>query len=155
MSEESLPNRLRSRAGEKASGGTQYTTKDFQLEVLGQLTELQSFAEAMEKNWHEELKAIRDQKLLKFDSRTLVALGAILLSISGYVVQDARNTARQDSEIESTKARVVRLEQIAATNTEGRIRTEEELTKLREGQAEIKGMIQAHDSATRKGHQEK
>jgi hypothetical protein len=155
MNEENSLNRLRSRAVEKTNAGTQYTTKDFQLEVLGQLAELQNFAEALEQNWREELKAIRDQRLLKFDSRTLVALGAIALSIAGYIVQDARNTARQDSDIESTKARVVRLEQIAATNTEGRIRTEEELAKLREGQAEIKAMIEAHDSATRKYRQEK
>jgi len=155
MSEENLLNRLRSRAAEKANAGTQYTTKDFQLEVLGQLSELQNLAAAMEQNWREELKAIKDQRLLKFDSRTLVALGAIALSITGYIVQDARNTARQDSEIESTKARVVRLEQIAATNTEGRIRTEEELAKLREGQAEIKVMIEAHDSATRKDRKER
>jgi soluble cytochrome b562 len=155
MSEESLVNRLRSRAVEKASAGTQYTTKDFQLEVLGQLAELQNVAEAMEKSWREEVKAIKDQRLIKFDSRTLVALGAIALSILGYIVQDARNTARQESEIDSTKARVVRLEQIASTNTEGRIRTEEELAKLREGQAEIKAMIQSHDSPARKGHQDK
>jgi soluble cytochrome b562 len=157
MSEESLLNRLRSRAVEKASAGTQYTTKDFQLEVLAELTELQSLAEATEKGWREELKAIRDQRLLKFDSRTLVAAGAVALSILGYIVQDARNTARQESEIESTKARVVRLEQIASTNTEGRIRTEEELAKLREGQAEIKAMIQAqaHDGAMKKARQEK
>jgi hypothetical protein len=155
MSEENLLSRVRSRMVEKPSGGTPYTTKDFQLEVLAQLAELQNLAETMEKNWREEIKAARDQKLLKFDSRTLVALGAIALSITGYIVQDARNTARQDSEIESTKTRVVRLEQVAATNTEGRIRTEEELTKLREGQAEIKVMIQAHDSATRKVRQEK
>jgi hypothetical protein len=155
MSEEGLLNRLRSRAGEKASGGVQYTTKDFQLEVLGQLAELQNYAEAIEKNWREEVKAIKDQRLFKFDSRTLVALGAIALSITGYVAQDARNMARQDSEIEATKARVVRLEQIAATNTEGRIRTEEELAKLREGQAEIKAMIQAHGSASGKERQDK
>jgi soluble cytochrome b562 len=127
-----------------------YYSKDFQLDVLGQLAELQNLAGSTEKNWREELKTIKDQRLLRFDSRTLVALGAIALSITGYVVQDARNTARQDSEIEATKARVVRLEQIAATNTEGRIRMEEELTKLREGQAEIKTMIEAHDSATGK-----
>ncbi|HEV2324951.1 MAG TPA: hypothetical protein VGS10_13455 [Terracidiphilus sp.] len=150
MNEESLLNRLRPRALEKASGGPQYTTKDFQLEVLGQLAELQSLAEMMEQNWREEIKALKDQRLLKFDSRTLVALGAVALSITGYVVQDARNIARQDSEIESTRARVARLEQIAATNTEGRIRTEEEVAKLREGQAEIKGMIQARDNASRK-----
>jgi hypothetical protein len=155
MSEESLLNRLRSRATEKATAGTQYTTKDFQLEVLGQLAELQNLTETMQKNWREEVKAIRDQRLIKFDSRTLVALGAIALSILGYIVQDARGAARQESEIESTKARVVRLEQIAATNTEGRIRTEEELAKLREGQAEIKAMIQAHDGVSKKGRQDK
>jgi soluble cytochrome b562 len=79
-----------------------------------------------------------------------MALGAIALSITGYVIQDARNTAKQDAEIESTRARVVRLEQIAATNTEGRIRTEVQLGELREGQNEIKAMIQAHDSASKK-----
>lgn len=155
MTEEGLLNRLRHRTSEKVSAGAQYTTKDFQLEVLGQLSELHNLTEEMQKCWGEELKVIKDQRLLKFDSRTLVALGAIALSISGYVVQDARNTARQDSEIEATKARVVRLEQIAATNTEGRIRMEEELTKLHEGQAEIKAMIQAHDNASRKNHTEK
>jgi len=149
MNEDTL-NRLRHRAGaDKTLAPGSYTSKDFQLEVLGELAELHDLSEGMQKNWREELKVIKDQRLLKFDSRTLVALGAIALSISGYVVQDARNTARQDSEIEATKARVVRLEQIAATNTEGRIRTEEELTKLREGQAEIKVMIQAHDTASR------
>jgi soluble cytochrome b562 len=66
------------------------------------------------------------------------------------VIQDARNTARRDSEIEATKARVVRLEQIAATNTEGRIRTEVELGELRDGQAEIKALIRAHDDASMK-----
>lgn len=156
MNEESLLNRLRFRATtDKTGSGTQYTAKDFQLEVLGQLADLQRVAASMNKNWGEEIKAVKDQRLLKFDSRTLVAMGAVALSILGYVVQDARNTARQDSDIEATKARVVRLEQIAATNTEGRIRSEEELTKLREGQAEIKAMLQAHDSATRKGQQDK
>lgn len=154
MNEETLLNRLRHRAGvDKALAPGSYTARDFQLEVLGELAELHELSEVMQKNWREELKVIKDQRLLKFDSRTLVALGAIALSISGYVVQDARNTARQDSEIEATKARVVRLEQIAATNTEGRIRTEEELTKLREGQAEIKVMIQAHDNASRTSRQ--
>lgn len=153
MNEESLLSRLRPRPAEKAgSSGAQYTTKDFQLEVLGQLAELQNLAETMKTNWRDEVKAIKEQKLLKFDSRTLVALGAVALSITGYVLQDARNTARQDSEIEATKARIVRLDQIAAANTEGRIRSEEELTKLREGQAEIKAMIQAHDSASRKSY---
>ena len=65
-------------------------------------------------------------------------------------IQDARNTARQDSELEATKARVQRLEQIATTNTEARIRTEVQLGELRDGQNEIKSLIQAHDSASRK-----
>jgi|SRR5579871_1139111 soluble cytochrome b562 len=148
MSEESVLNRLRHRA-EKIPNA-QYTAKDFQLEILSELAEMRDFAESLEQNWRDELKVIKEQRLLKFDSRTLVALGAVALSISGYVIQDARNTARQDADIEATKARVVRLEQIATTNTEGRIRTEAELEELRQGQAEIKTMIQAHDDANRK-----
>jgi heme oxygenase len=82
-------------------------------------------------------------------------LAAVALSITGYVVQDARNSSRQDTEIEATKARVQRLEQIAATNTEARIRTEVQLGELRDGQNEIKTLIQAHDSASRKGNGKK
>jgi soluble cytochrome b562 len=151
MSEENFLNRQRQRPGvEKIAPAAQYTAKDFQLEVLGKLAEVQSLAESLQKNWLEDLKVMREQRLFKFDGRTLVAMGAVVLSIAGYVIQDARNTARQDNEIDTTKARVVRLEQIAATNTEGRIRTEAELQELREGQAEIKVLIQAHDNATRK-----
>jgi hypothetical protein len=156
MSEESLVNRLRHRAAaEKVANSAQYTAKDFQLEVLSQLAEVQTLAESMEKNWLDELKSIRDQRLLKFDSRTLVALGAVILSVAAYVIQDARNSARQDAEIETTKTRITRLEQIAATNTEARIRTESQLQELREGQSEIKVLIQAHDSGSRKAHQDK
>ena len=70
--------------------------------------------------------------------------GDSVLFKRGDVWNDARNSARQDTEIETTKSRVVHLEQIAATNTEGRIRTEAELQELREGQSEIKVLIQAH-----------
>ena len=151
MNEDSVLNRQRHRASvEKTAPAVQYTAKDFQLEVLGKLAEMQDLAGVLEKSWRDEMKGVREQRLVKFDSRTLIAMGAVALSIAGYVVQDARNSARQDSEIEATKGRVVRLEQIAATNTEGRIRTEAELAELREGQAEIKVMIQAHDSASRK-----
>lgn len=45
---------------------------------------------------------------------------------------------------------MLRLEQIAATNTEGRIRTEVQLGELREGQNEIMTMIQEHDQASKK-----
>ena len=144
-------NRLRNGA-ERTAPSVQYTAKDFQLEVLDRLEEMRGRgAESLDESWNKKLEAVKEQRLLKFDSRTLIALGAIALSISGYVIQDARNTARQDSEIEATKARVLRLEQIAAANTEGRIRTEVQLGELREGQNEIKAMIQAHDNASKKG----
>jgi hypothetical protein len=42
------------------------------------------------------------------------------------------------------------LEQIAATNTEARIRTEVQLVELREGQTEIKTLIQAQAMASKK-----
>ena len=138
-------------AAERAAVAVPYTAKDFQLEVLDRLEEMQSFTAALEETWEKKLETVREQRLLRFDSRALIALGALALSIAGYVLQDARNSARQDSEIEATKARIVRLEQIAAANTEGRIRTEVELGQLRDGQNEIKALIQAHDMATKKG----
>ncbi len=128
----------------------QHSARDFQLEVLDRLEEMQGLAASLEDSWNKKLEAVKEQRLVRFDSRTLIALGAIALSIAGYVIQDARNIARQDSEIESTKARVQRLEQIATTNTEARIRTEVQLSALAEGQNEIKVMIQAHDSAGKK-----
>jgi len=156
MSEETLISRLRHRgAAEKMMNSGQYTAKDFQLEVLSQLAEVQTLAESMEKSWLDELKSSREQRLLKFDSRTLVALGAVILSVAAYVIQDARNSARLDAEIETAKTRVTRLEQIAATNTEGRIRTEAQLQELREGQSEIKAMIQAHESASKNARRDK
>ena len=132
---------------EKAIAG-QYTVKDFQLEVLDRLAEMQQLTEELQEERQRDLQ--RYERTLKLDARTLVAIGAIALSVAGYVIQDARGSARLDSEIEATRARVVHLEQIAATNTEGRIRTEVELGELRQGQAEIKAMIQAHDTATKK-----
>jgi soluble cytochrome b562 len=150
MNEDCGLSKFRNRGGAEKAAAVQYTAKDFQLEVLGKLAEVQNLAESLDASWDRKLEAVREQRLLKFDTRTLIALGAIALSLSGYVIQDARNTARQDSEIEATKARVVRLEQIAATNTEGRIRTEVELGELRDGQAEIKALIRAHDDASMK-----
>lgn len=142
--------RQRQRVAERPASGVTYSAKDFQLEVLDRLEEMRSFAEALDESWDKKLQAVKEQRLLKFDSRALIAIGALALSITGYVIQDARNTARQDSEIEATKARVMRLEQIAATNTEARIRTEVQLGELRDGQNEIKALIQAHDIASRK-----
>jgi len=151
MSEENFQSRTRHRAVLEKTAPIQYTAKDFQLEVLDRLAEMQSAAAALEEAWDQKLEAVRDQRLAKFDSRALIALAAVALSVAGYVIQEARNTARQDSEIEATTARVMRLEQIAATNTEARIRTEVQLAELRDGQAEIKALIQIHESGSKKG----
>src|SRR5579871_1014640 len=150
MNETIALNRQRSRSGERTAAAVPYTAKDFQLEVLDRLEGMQELAQSLEQGWDRKLEAVKEQRLLKFDSRALIALGAIALSIAGYVIEDARNSAKQDSEIQATQARVLRLEQIAATNTEARIRTEVQLGELQEGQNEIKAMIQAHDSASKK-----
>lgn len=155
MSDATILSRQRVRGGERPGPPAQYTAKDFQLEVLDRLEEMQALAAGLEEFWDKKLEAVKEQRLLKFDSRTLIALGAVALSLAGFVIQDARSTARQDSEIEATKARVMRLEQIAATNTEARIRTEVQLGALRDGQEEIKAMIQAHDSGSRGGIERK
>ena len=133
-----------------AVAGTQYSAKDFQLEVLDRLAEVQDFAASLEQSWEKKLEAVKEQRLVKFDSRALIAMGALALSISGYVIQGARNSARQDSELAATEARVQRLEQIAATTTEARIRTEVQLGELREGQNEIKALLEPHNSAGRR-----
>lgn len=91
----------------------------------------------------------------RFELKTMVAIAAILLSITGYVIEDARNTSRQDAEIESTQVRVSNLEKIASANTEARIRTEVQLGELREGQQEIKAMLRAHDNQTLKALRKK
>jgi hypothetical protein len=150
MSEDTFQSRQRHRGGVEKPVPVVYTAKDFQLEVLGRLAEMQSLAESLEVTWDNKLEAVKDQRLLKFDSRVLIALGAVALSVTGYVIQEARNAARQDSEIETTKARVVRLEQIAAINTEARIKTEVQLGELREGQTEIKTLIQAQAVVSKK-----
>ncbi len=152
MSEASVLRGQRVRGvAERAAVAVPYTAKDFQLEVLDRLEEMQSFTALLEETWDKKLETVREQRLLRFDSRALIALGALALSIASYVIQAARSSARQDSEMESAKARILRLEQIATTNTEARIRTEVQLSELREGQNEIKALIQAHDLATKKG----
>jgi hypothetical protein len=72
------------------------------------------------------------------------------MSHTYYTNTDARNTARQESEIETTKARVVSLEQIATTNTESRIRTEVQLGELRDELAEIKVLLVAQENVNKK-----
>jgi hypothetical protein len=130
---------------------TQYTARDFQLEVLDRLSDTQALTEASQEAWRNELKLLRElNSPLKFDPRTLVALGAVALSLTGYALQDARNASKRDAEIEAMKVRVTHLEQIAATNTEARIRTEVQLDDLREGQSEIKQMIEERYSGAKK-----
>jgi hypothetical protein len=130
---------------------TQYTARDFQLEVLDRLSDTQAVTEASQEAWRNELKLLRElNSPLKFDPRTLVALGAVALSLTGYALQDARNASKRDAEIEAMKVRVTHLEQIAATNTEARIRTEVQLDDLREGQSEIKQMIEERYSGAKK-----
>lgn len=155
MSEDFVGTRPRRAGADKAAPVMPYTAKDFQLEVLGKLEEMQSLAESLEESRSSRLDTVQEKRLVKFDSRTLIALGAVALSVAGYVIQDARNTARQESEIETTKARVVTLEQIGTTNTEARIRTEVELRGLRDELAEIKVLIVAQENAGRKGPQAK
>ena len=101
---------------------------------------------------YDQTKLVPDEMV---SAKTAIEANVSGLTESFYVYPDARNSARQDTEIETSKARITRLEQIAATNTEGRIRTEAQLQELREGQSEIKVLIQAHDSASRKTHQGK
>jgi hypothetical protein len=146
--EEPLPVKQKPRANAtKQLPVEQYTNKDFQLEVLDALAEVQGQVES----WSDEFERLKDaRRSLRFDPKTLMAIGAIALSITGYVLEDARNSSKRDAEIETTKARVARLEQIATVNTEGRIRSEVQLDQLRAGQVEIKSMIEAHDSETTK-----
>ena len=141
MSDDDGLSKQRQRTGAGRQLSAQYTAKDFQLEVLGKLEEADARVEALQQLWSDDARAAKEEKLLRFDGRTLVAIGAIALSMTGYVLQDARSKSRQDTEIETTKARVSRLEQIAETNTEGRIRMDVQLGELREGQTEIKRMI--------------
>ena len=91
MSGESSLSRSRQRGGTERPAPVQYTAKDFQLEVLSKLAEVQSLTEALEESWEQKFEAVRDQRLVKFDSRALIALGAIALSITGYVIQEARS----------------------------------------------------------------
>lgn len=138
-------------AGAKALRSGPYTAKDFQLEVLSQLAEMQAMTDALDQALRNELRARREQSnLLRFDGRTLVALGAIALSITGYALQDARNSSRRDAEIETTKARVTNVELIEAANTEERIKAQVQIVDLRDGQAEIKALIQEYESGSKK-----
>ena len=144
--DETLVSRPRQRA---ATGKQQLVVRgapdDSQPDVLDKLTHVENSLASVEAELR-AIKASRDSK--RWDARTLVTIVAIALSIAGYVIQDARNSSRQDAEIEGMRVRIVNLEGIATANTEARIRTEVELKGLREGQEEIKRLLQQHDSHT-------
>jgi len=153
MNEDDFLDRGKATAGSvlKQSRTAAYTAKDFQLEVLGQLAEMQALTEALQESFAREHQENKEaSRLLRFDGRTLVAIGAIALSLTGYVLQDARNSTRRDADIDSTKARVANLERIAATNTEGLIRNEVQLGEVHEELLEIKSLIQARDGEGKK-----
>lgn len=140
--------RPRAAANKQAPSG-QYNLKDFQIEVLEKLAETQALAQSLAESWPKEIAAIREQsKPPRLDLKSMVAMAAIAVSIAGYVIQDARNSTRLDSELESAKARLTNLERIAAANTEARVRNEVELNALRQGQAEIKQILLEHESHT-------
>lgn len=141
MNDEEEPIRARSAGGAKQARAVPYTSKDFQLEVLGQLAEVQELTESLREALQLEIKRSREQnKLLRFDGRTLVAIGAIALSLTEYVLQDARNSSRRDAEVETLKSRVLQLEEVAEANTEKRVRLEVQLGEVRETQAENRRM---------------
>lgn len=122
------------------------TDQDTQLEMLERLRELEITSGSLKKDLA-AIKSAGDSR--KVDTRTIVALLAIALSIAGYVIQDARNTSRQDAELEMTKTRVANIERVATANTEARIRMEMELKALRDGEEEIKHLLERHDNRTR------
>lgn len=129
-------------AAVKQARAVAYTSKDFQLEVLGQLAEVQALTEGLQEALKVEVKRNHEQnKLLRFDGRTLVAIGAIALSLTEYVLMDARNSSKRDAEVETMKARVAQLEEVATANTEKRVRIEVQVGELRDGQEEMKRVI--------------
>lgn len=149
MNGEEVPGKARLRSGAgRPPPVVEYTNKDFQLEVLGKLAETQELTKALLESMGNEGRA-KSEKLLRFDGRTLVAVGAIALSLTGYILQDARSKTKRDAEIEITKERVTQLERSSETNTEGRIRTEVQLLELREGQVEVKNMVKTQERANR------
>jgi hypothetical protein len=139
---------LLNRSRQRAPAGKQplvvrRADQDPQLEMLERLAQLEASVASV----RDDLRSAGGRgESKKLDVRTLVAICAIALSITGYVIQDARNASRQDTEIEAAKSRLTAIERIQATNTEGRIRTEVELQQLREGQEEIKRMLERKDT---------
>ncbi len=146
--QEELLNKRRQRG----SAGSQplvvrHSDNDFQLEVREALSRLEAVIQPL----RAAAKVTYDNSsFASLDFKGLAALGAILLSLAGYVIQEARNSSRQDAEIEATRVRVTTVEKVAAANTEARIRLEVELAQLRDGQADIKRLLLTHENETRR-----
>ena len=142
---ETLLQKRNQRSGEKQSLVARQTEVNLESEILKVLKEMKlcNCEQPVPLNGARTVRS-------GFDVKAIVAICAIVLSIAGYVIQDARNSSRQDAQIEMTNARLTSLERISSTNTEGRIRTEVQLGELREGQMEIKRMLEEHDLDSKK-----
>jgi len=98
-------NDFRSQSRQRASSGKQSLVvrhadeKQQMDDVLERLERLESVS----KPPGNEPKDGEHSPAIKFDLKTIVAICAIFLSMTGYVIEDARNTSRQDAEIESSK----------------------------------------------------
>src|SRR5580693_4442749 len=57
MNDATVLNRQRIRNAERPAAGTQYTAKDFQLEVLDRLEEMQEAAQSLDESWNRKLEA--------------------------------------------------------------------------------------------------
>jgi hypothetical protein len=60
MSEATVLSRQRGRNAERTVPGVQYTAKDFQLEVLDRLEEMQGLASSLEESWNKKLEAVKE-----------------------------------------------------------------------------------------------
>src|SRR5579864_3246504 len=63
MHEDGVLNRAKGR-GMGTVAGSQYTARDFQLEVLDRLAEVQEFAASLEQSWEKKLDAVKEQRLV-------------------------------------------------------------------------------------------
>lgn len=122
---------------------TRHSENDFQREVLERLAHMETASRVAQLDRDAEPGG-----KTRFDPKLIAAVGAIVLSIAGYVIQDARTSSQLAADIETTKVRLTNLERIATANTEARIRGEVQLGTLQQGQEEIKQMIERHESET-------
>jgi len=63
MSEDFVGTRPRRAGADKAAPVVPYTAKDFQLEVLGKLEEVQNLAESLEESWSSKGDTVQEKRL--------------------------------------------------------------------------------------------